>query len=176
MKYINKQLLDLMGQPIKLNALRTVKMYQKRSLRAPTKSELAFMRLMGPLYKATKITYIKQPIWYITEGISFRSDFVFRKFKLIVEIDGYSHSKTKEVDIWRDRVLNELANMTTIRFTNEEVTNRFMLVRMKVLNNLINSQYGDSSYKKRLFNFMKDQQYHPVYLTQLKEYQSQVSV
>jgi hypothetical protein len=163
MQYKNKQILDLMEQPIKLNALKTVRMYQEKALRAPTAGELAFMRLMSPLYKYTKITYVKQPIFYITEGISFRSDFIFRKYKLLVEIDGSSHNTTKEEDEWRDRVLYELAKMKTLRFTNEDVVKDWKDVRAKVLRALASSPFG---YKQHLFHYLKEN----------CSFQSQVSV
>lgn len=48
-------------------------------------------------------------------------DFYCHELRLVIEIDGESHSDQKEYDIKRDAEINELG-VTTLRFTNEECT------------------------------------------------------
>ncbi|PAU93161.1 DNA methylase [Aliifodinibius salipaludis] len=49
-------------------------------------------------------------------------DFISRKLKLIVEVDGYSHNFKHEGDKSRDKRLKELG-YTTVRFSEKEVYN-----------------------------------------------------
>lgn len=48
------------------------------------------------------------------------ADFLCRKLKLIIEIDGYSHNFKNEEDIIRDTKLQELG-YTTLRFHDEDI-------------------------------------------------------
>jgi BirA family biotin operon repressor/biotin-[acetyl-CoA-carboxylase] ligase len=50
----------------------------------------------------------------------FFPDFLCRKRKLIVEIDGHSHDVQPERDVWRDRYLIE-AGYRVLHFANEDV-------------------------------------------------------
>ncbi|WP_142712756.1 endonuclease domain-containing protein [Fodinibius sediminis] len=47
-------------------------------------------------------------------------DFISRKLKLIIEVDGYSHTFKQEEDKCRDKKLIELG-YTTVRFSEQEV-------------------------------------------------------
>src|SRR5699024_2450119 len=49
-------------------------------------------------------------------------DFISRKLKLIVEVDGYSHNFKYEEDRLRDKKLKSLG-YTTVRFSEKEVRN-----------------------------------------------------
>lgn len=49
-------------------------------------------------------------------------DFISRKLKLIIEVDGYSHKFKYEEDKVRDKRLEELG-YTTVRFSEREVRN-----------------------------------------------------
>ena len=137
MLYRNGKNLALDGSEMKAQALSTVRRYQRRAIGKPTVAELAFMKLISPVCAKTGVRYVKQAIFYVTGGISFRADFVFRDHRLIVEIDGASHSRQMEEDAWRDRVLLEVVGMYTLRLTNEDVTTRYLVARMRVLNALL---------------------------------------
>ncbi|QMU26795.1 endonuclease domain-containing protein [Adhaeribacter radiodurans] len=50
----------------------------------------------------------------------FIADFMCKELKLILEVDGYSHSFKTEADIERDKLLTNLG-FTVLRFTDEEV-------------------------------------------------------
>jgi len=50
------------------------------------------------------------------------ADFICRKLKLIIEVDGYSHNFKYEEDELRDEKLKKLG-YTTLRFTEKEVRN-----------------------------------------------------
>ena len=51
---------------------------------------------------------------------NFIVDFICRKLKLIIEIDGYSHYFKQEKDAERDRILSDMG-YTVLRFTENEV-------------------------------------------------------
>lgn len=53
---------------------------------------------------------------------NFIVDFIFRKLKIIIEIDGKSHDFMQDADIARDEILYNLG-FTVIRFTEFEVHN-----------------------------------------------------
>jgi BirA family biotin operon repressor/biotin-[acetyl-CoA-carboxylase] ligase len=50
----------------------------------------------------------------------FYPDFLCRKHKLIVEVDGFSHDVLPERDVWRDRYLIR-AGYRVLHFTNDDV-------------------------------------------------------
>ena len=50
----------------------------------------------------------------------FYADFLSRKSKLIVELDGYSHDVAPERDVWRDAQLRR-AGYRVLHFSNEDV-------------------------------------------------------
>ncbi len=58
-------------------------------------------------------------------------DFICRKAKLIIEVDGYSHLFKYEGDIERDRILENLGYIT-LRFTDDEVKNHFQNVKRAI--------------------------------------------
>ena len=58
-------------------------------------------------------------------------DFICRKAKLIIEVDGYSHLFKYEADIERDRILNELGYLT-LRFTDDEVKKHIQNVKRAI--------------------------------------------
>jgi very-short-patch-repair endonuclease len=50
----------------------------------------------------------------------FYADFLCRRRKLIIELDGFSHDIDPERDVWRDRYLTQ-AGYRVLHFRNEEV-------------------------------------------------------
>ena len=58
-------------------------------------------------------------------------DFICRKAKLIIEVDGYSHQFKYEGDIERDRILKEWGYVT-LRFTDDELKNHIQNVRRAI--------------------------------------------
>jgi very-short-patch-repair endonuclease len=54
--------------------------------------------------------------------IDYIVDFISRKLKLIIEVDGYSHNFKHEQDNLRDEQLSEL-EFTVVRFSEKEVRN-----------------------------------------------------
>jgi very-short-patch-repair endonuclease len=63
-------------------------------------------------------------------------DFICRKLKLIIELDGYSHQFKEHVDKRRDQQLSKMG-YTTLRFQEAEVRNRLDHV-VAVIENTIN--------------------------------------
>lgn len=150
MLYRKGNLYDLQGNPIKPAAVRAVRDLQKRALRKLTPAETAFVRLIGPVVKHGHIRYVKQVVFYVAPGISFRSDFVFKDFRVVVEIDGPEHGKPEkaEKDAWRDRLLLEFRDLRTLRLTNEECLDRYLDAREKVVDFLLASPSGFKRYLK----------------------------
>lgn len=155
MRYDQKQRRDLGmdGLPVKPAALRTVRSYQRQAIKARTKAELAFEAAVHRMVTTCRIHFVPQVIFYVTEGISFRADYVFRKYKLTIEIDGPSHHGRRERDAWRDRLIEEGAGYRTIRFTNEQVMNRPHEVELAVLDALMASPHG---FKKLLHAYSRE--------------------
>lgn len=62
-------------------------------------------------------------------------DFYCAKAKLVIEIDGVRHftKEGKKQDLRRDDFLRSLG-ITVMRFTNNEVTNKFDMVSMTIIN------------------------------------------
>ncbi len=58
-------------------------------------------------------------------------DFICRKAKLVIEVDGYSHQFNYEADVARNRVLKELGYLT-LRFTDDEVKNNIENVKRSI--------------------------------------------
>lgn len=143
-----KTVRGLDGEPIRPRAIKTVQRYQKESLRKLTPSEQAFCRLIAPVCAKTKIRYVKQPIMYVTAGLSFRLEFLFRKYGLAVEIDGPEHRRPeqKEQDEWRDRILLDARGIRTLRLSNDDVQERYLECRAKVVEALIASPKGYKRY------------------------------
>lgn len=135
-----KILLGRDRQPIKPNAVKTVQRYQRQSLNSLTIGEQGFCKLISPVCAKTGVRYVKQPIEYITGGISFRLDFLFRDYHVAIEIDGHSHSgdDAKERDAWR----TQLVGYTVLRFTNHDVAERYLWVRAEVVQALLDSPIG----------------------------------
>lgn len=166
MLYKDGNTLALDGSPIKPNALRAVRNYQKGAIKNLTEAEQAFVRAVSPLYPRTKVTYVKQVIFYVTDGVSFRADFVFRKYHLIVELDGASHSTTGEKDAWRDRVLLETRGYKTLRLPNELVLRKPLTTRVRVLQALSESPHG---FKRLVRPYLAEMLMHPGYLREQAE-------
>ena len=139
-----KVLLARDGQPVKPRAVATVRRYQRRSISALTIGEQQFCALMSAFCAKTKVRYVKQPIEYITDGISFRLDFLFRDYRVAVEIDGDSHrgETAREKDEWRTR----LVGYRMLRFTNFDVAERYLWVRAEVVQALLDSPIGYKRY------------------------------
>lgn len=142
MLYKDGALLDLQGNSVPRGAVRMVRAFQRRSRAEPTAGELAFARLAGPLWKRARVRYTKEVVFYVAPGISFRSDFVFRDHRIIVEIDGGSHRGKEQVDAWRDDLLLRLKGYRTLRFSNEDCLERYCWVRLQVVTALAESPHG----------------------------------
>lgn len=56
-------------------------------------------------------------------------DFVCRKIKLVIEVDGYSHNFKFEKDKERDEYLSQLG-FTVIRFTENEIKNEHYVLKL----------------------------------------------
>lgn len=142
MLYKDGTLLDLQGNPIKSKAVKTVRHYQYDALENLTAGEAAFCRLAGSLRPRAGVRYVKQAIFYVAPGISFRCDFVYRQFRLIVEIDGHSHRGREEKDAWRDDVLLRLAGYSTFRLKDEDCLERWALTRVRLIDRLLACERG----------------------------------
>ena len=149
------------GSPVKKRAVDTVRRYQRQSLESLTPGEQEFCRLMSGVCAKTKARYVKQPVEYITEGISFRLDFLFRDYRVAVEIDGDSHlgAAAREKDDWRTRLIG----YTVLRFTNFDVTERYLWVRAQVVQALLDAPEG---YKRLLMEYAVTMRGHPDYARQ----------
>lgn len=60
-------------------------------------------------------------------------DFYCSKLLLAVEIDGESHNNKQSYDLERDKFLENILKIKTIRFTNDEILNNFKEVKEKFL-------------------------------------------
>jgi very-short-patch-repair endonuclease len=58
-------------------------------------------------------------------------DFICRKAKLIIEVDGYSHQFKYAADLERDRILKDLGYLT-LRFTDDEVKNHIQNIKRAI--------------------------------------------
>ena len=67
---------------------------------------------------------------------NFIVDFICRKIKLIIEVDGYSHNFKYEQDIQRDEHLAKLG-FTVIRFTENEIKNDLSNVIRAIEHNVL---------------------------------------
>lgn len=93
-----------------------------------TPGEQAFCRIIDKMKsrldsRAVKyLWYHREKPWHINSEIVFYGDFYFKAFKLLVEIDGDSHSgpAAKERDRWREQLI-AVHRIETLRFTNEDV-------------------------------------------------------
>jgi very-short-patch-repair endonuclease len=93
--------------------------YSRRMKRNPTKPE----KILAEALSAQGISF-KQQAFFFTEGTLYIPDFRIpcKKYKLIVEVDGKSHTKQKEYDEQRTEWLEKNRNCKIQRFTNEQVT------------------------------------------------------
>ena|SRR3990167_943702 len=155
MLYKDGKVVGFDGEEIRKNALSTVLRYQKIALNSLTKGEQGFCKLIGPVCKHARVRYVKQRIEYVTQGVSFRVDFLFKEYHIVVEIDGNNHlsEKALAVDAWRSRLLKELADLTVIRFTNRDVAEKYLWVREQVVDALIASPYGT---KRHLLSYRRN--------------------
>lgn len=71
-----------------------------------------------------RMWYTRQKHFLVTPEIVFFGDFYFKNMKLLVEIDGDSHTgkQAKDKDEWRSKLITAW-KVRTIRFTNDEVLN-----------------------------------------------------
>ena len=148
MLYKNGMLLGLDGEPVKPQAVTTVRRYQKKALEKLTEGERDFCKLIGPVCKHGRVRYVKQVVVYVTAGISFRLDFLFRDYRVAIEIDGENHRapNQRELDEWRTKVLVETMKLKVLRFTNEEVAHQYLEVREAVVKALLESPVGYKRY------------------------------
>ena len=88
----------------------------------PTKAEEKFWRELIKNKKAGYQFYRQKPLYH------YIVDFYCAKLKLVVEIDGSSHDGKEEYDESRDDLLKGY-NLIIIHYTNDDVLERFELVR-----------------------------------------------
>ena len=63
-------------------------------------------------------------------------DFKCYRLKMVIEVDGPSHDKTKKYDEFRDKVIGDL-NYTVVRVRNEEIYNSPKLVHRFISQKMI---------------------------------------
>lgn len=171
-----RQVEALDGTVIEGNALATARRYRKLAMLQQTPQERRFSQILDPMVKLWEVGYVKQKIFFIDANTHFRLDFFFQKYRVAIEIDGKQHDKPKqqEDDTRRALLLNQLRDITIVRFTNAEL-NLDTLDTLDTLDNshplndtpssvitqrtfdaLLNSRHG---WKKRLQQ-LKDESKH----------------
>lgn len=101
--------------------------YAKKLRRKQTRAERAFAKIAKELEKDYGYRFWPQVVMF-----GWIVDFWCPKLKLIIEIDGPSHDKTKTYDNRRANVMSEELEATTIRFTNFELINNQALITEKL--------------------------------------------
>lgn len=154
--------LGLDGEPVAPRAIQILRCYQRRALRALTKGEKDFCKLISPVCAKARVRYAKQALVYVTAGISYRLDFLFQDYRIAIEIDGDSHlgELAEAKDEWRDRILADKLGVRTIRFTNHDVAGRYLWVRSETVLALLSAQTG---FKKHLREYAATMRDHPDY-------------
>jgi len=77
--------------------------------------------------RGRKLNYLKflrqHPICHHFDSVEphfFIADFFCAEKNLVIELDGFSHIGRKDIDSWRDEIL-EIRNIKTLRVKNEEL-------------------------------------------------------
>jgi len=155
-------------QEISPKAISTVNLYKEQALINLTEGEKAYAALIKIFCGwDSGIFPRQQDIFYVTAGISFRVDFVFKRYRVGVEIDGKQHNSEKGLvaDKWRTEILEHYRDLNIIRFTNDEVKTRPLYVVAKTIDALIKAKQGFKIYLK---NFRESLcRLHPDLYTQI---------
>jgi len=110
--------------------LQKAKSYRKRSLRQTISGQVQFMNTIRPILDAG-VSVEQERIIFVGKYKNYRLDFLFPSVNLAVEIDGAGHRNTQAYDDERDDRVAGLG-IDTIRFTDEDVNERYFLVREAV--------------------------------------------
>jgi very-short-patch-repair endonuclease len=165
-----KQTLALDGTVIEASVLATARRYRKLAMLQQTPQERRSSQILDLMVKLWEVNYVKQKIFFIDANAHFRLDFFFQKYRVAIEIDGKQHDKPKqqEDDTRRALLLNQLQDITIIRYTNDELTLESLndshplndtpisVITQRTFDALLNSRYG---WKKRLQQ-LKDESKH----------------
>jgi len=123
-------LLAKTGEPITQAFSDWIAQTQRKLLKAFPPAERAFCRIVDkmrsrlPRCCASPLQYTRQKYFKVAPSVVFFGDFYFRNARLLVEIDGPSHSggMAKEKDRWRSELITAW-KVTTSRLTNDAVLN-----------------------------------------------------
>jgi very-short-patch-repair endonuclease len=118
----------------------------------PTPAELHFEEHIARVISLDAQTpYKAQRVLYISDTVGFFADFYFKKFRVVVEIDGSSHygERAKEYDTWRDGLLNQ-CGIAVIRFSNKAVLQRTIETFNATVRFLGDADRATPSHKKHL--------------------------
>lgn len=144
-----KQHFALDGEPMKPQAVGAVLRLQASAINDLAPSELAFEKAIRKMTRWCHVHFDRQVIFYVTASISFRSDYVFPKYRLIVEIDDPRHEEKCDADAWRDELLLEKCGMRTLRFTNKWIAEHPTRTMDAVIDALIESKSGSKKLLKK---------------------------
>lgn len=103
-------------------------LYARKLRREPTDAEKMLLPVLRSLRQEKDISFIYQAL-----VAGWIADFMCRRVKLLIEIDGSVHAEREEQDRVRDQVLLEKFGFHTIRFTNDEVFNHLNDVKTEII-------------------------------------------
>ncbi len=117
------------GEPVSQKFLDWIQSTQKKLLRAFPPGERAFCRILDKMRSRMprrchrRLFYTRQKYFMVADGIVFFGDFYFCNARLLVEIDGASHSgpSAAERDRWREELISAW-KVGTVRLDNDRVT------------------------------------------------------
>lgn len=133
--------------------------FRRQLVKKQTPAEKFFEENIAKLVREEAQTYyIPQRIFYITDGVAFITDFYFKKFKVVVEVDGPRHfyGRDKERDEWRDRLLLDHAGVSVVRFSNNAVLKRRNDVFSQTVRFLATTKNATPSHQKFLRKVYSD--------------------
>jgi very-short-patch-repair endonuclease len=106
-----------------------IKYYAKKLRKNPTPAEIKLWEFLR-----------KRPLGYVWRRQmimrGYIVDFKCYRLKMVIEVDGPSHDKTKKYDEFRDKVIGDL-NYTVVRVRNEEIYNSPKLVHRFISQKMI---------------------------------------
>ncbi len=118
------------NRTVDAKTLQKAKSYRKRSLRQNISGQIRFMNTIRPILD-TGVSVEQERIVFVDQFRNYRLDFLFPSVNLAVEIDGTGHKNTQGYDDKRDDLVASIG-IDTIRFTDEDVNERYFLVREAV--------------------------------------------
>jgi very-short-patch-repair endonuclease len=149
-------------KPIPQNRIDKMLLIRERLLEQITPPERAFYRVAEKIQIASGTRFFKQAVIHITAKTAFVADCYFPDFRLVVEIDGPSHSKpgAKRSDDRRAQAMRKL-RISTLRFTNQKATDSPRSVLAQTVHALLDAQHARRSVQRTLRKAWKHAQHPP---------------